>query len=165
MTKNKSEEMAQTISLESLSEALDRSKALIRRAAKSLDVQVQDGRVTLTDALTVMRYLSSDAGEQGANSEQWTGKSRETELAVTLDIVKRERTATARQVEVLSAQLGHANERCKRLEEQLHNLMESFAYMVAQKDRPVAHSKMKSKASLKHVQGREVLYLEQPVDL
>ena len=72
MTKNKSEEMAQTISLESLSEALDRSKALIRRAAKSLDVQVQDGRVTLTDALTVMRYLSSDAGEQGAHSEQWT---------------------------------------------------------------------------------------------
>ena len=92
-------------------------------------------------------------------------KSRELELAVALDIVKRERASLANQVELLSDQLERANKRSERLEEKLHDLTESFAHLVSQRDRLVAQSRMKSKVSIKYHEGREVLYLEQPVNL
>jgi hypothetical protein len=55
--------------------------------------------------------------------------------------------------------------RSDRLEEKLHDLTEFFAHLVSQRDRLVAQSRMKSKASIKYHEGREVLYLEQPVNL
>ena len=167
---NQSDKTLQRISLQSLSDALGRSKALISMVGKSLDVQDHDGFVELTDALALMRYFASATGEQDALWEQLsaklaTAKSRELELAIALDIVKRERTTLSHQVEALSAQLGRADERNSRLDKQLHELMESFAYLVSQRDRLLTQTQMQSKASLKYDQGREVLYLEQPVNL
>ena len=163
-------ENMQSVSLQSLSDALDRSQALVRLVAKSLDVKVKDEQVSLPDALALMRYLSAAKGEQDAlwdqqGSKLEMAKSRELELAVALDIVKRERASLANQVELLSDQLERANKRSDRLEEKLHDLTESFAHLVSQRDRLVAQSRMKSKASIKNHEGREVLYLEQPVNL
>ena len=163
-------ENMQSVSLQSLSDALDRSQALVRMVAKSLDVKVKDEQVSLPDALTLMRYFSAGKGEQDALWDQQSSKlemakSRELELAVALDIVKRERASLANQVELLSDQLGRANERNDRLEAKLHELTASFAHLVSQRDRLVAQSKMKSKTSIKYHEGREVLYLEQPVNL
>lgn len=170
ITKLKPGEFTQMISLGSLSGTLDRSQALIRMVAKLLDVNVSDGLVSMPDALTLMRYFSASKGEQDAlwdqqNSRLEAAKSRELELVVALDIVKRERGSLANQVELLSDQLHHANQRCKRLEEKLHDLTESFAHLVSQRDRLAAHTKMKSKASIKYLKGCEVLYLEQPINL
>jgi len=66
MTRNRSDENVQAISLESLSDALVRSKSLIRMVAKSLDVQAQDGSVTLADALMLTRYFWYGQEEQDA---------------------------------------------------------------------------------------------------
>jgi len=167
---NQSDDILHKIPLNLLSDALGRSKALIRMVGKSLDVQDQGGCVELTDALTLMRYFASATGEQDALWEQLsaklaTAKSRELELAIALDIVRRERTSLSHQVEALSAQLGRADERSRRLEKQLHELTETFAYLVSQRDRLLAQTKMQSKASLRYDQGREVLYLERPVSL
>jgi len=163
-------ENMQSVSLQSLSGALDRSQALVRMVAKSLDVKVKDEKVSLPDALTLMRYFSAGKAEQDALWDQQSSKldvakSRELELAVALDIVKRERASLANQVELMSDQLERANKRSDRLEEKLHDLTESFAHLVSQRDRLVAQSRMKSKASIKYHEGREVLYLEQPVNL
>ena len=163
-------ENMQSVSLQSLSDALDRSQALVRMVAKSLDVKVQDEKVSLPETLTLMRYFSAGKGEQDALWDQQSSKldaakSRELELAVALDIVKRERASLANQVELLSDQLERANKRSDRLEEKLHDLTESFAHLVSQRDRLVAQSRMKSKVSIKYHEGREVLYLEQPVNL
>ena len=163
-------ENVQSVSLQSLSDALDRSQALVRMVAKSLDVKVKDEQVSLPDALALMRYFSAGKGEQDALWDQQSSKldaakSRELELAVALDIVKRERVSLANQVELLADQLERANKRSDRLEEKLHDLTESFAHLVSQRDRFVAQSRMKSKASIKYHEGREVLYLEQPVNL
>src|SRR6056297_825798 len=163
-------ENMQSVSLQSLSDALDRSQALVRMVAKSLDVKVQDEQVSLPDALALMRYFSVGKCEQDALWDQQSSKldaakSRVLELAVALDIVKRERASLANQVELLSDQLERANKRSDRLEEKLHDLTESFAHLVSQRDRLVAQSRMKSKASIKYHEGREVLYLEQPVNL
>src|SRR6056297_2663469 len=104
-------ENMQSVSLQSLSDALDRSQALVRMVAKSLDVKVQDEQVSIPDALTLMRYFSACKGEQDALWDQQSSKldaakCRELKLALALDIVKRERASVASQVELLSDQLG-----------------------------------------------------------
>lgn len=170
MNKILSGQLGQTISLQSLSDLLDRSKALIAIVSKSLGVRIMDECVTLNDALTIMRYFAANKSDQDAlradqSSKLEDSQSRELELAVALEIVKRERESLSKHVQVLSDQLDRANQRSDRLEEKLYNLTESFAHLVAQRDRLVAQTKMKSKASVKYHKGREVLYLEQPVNL
>jgi len=170
MTKEQLGEIIQVISLQSLSDALDRSQALVRMVAKSLDVNSTDGQVTLPDALSLMRYFAAHKGEQDALWDNQTSKldaakAREFELAMALDIIKRERDSLDNQVALLTAKLDKAHERNDRLEAKLHELTESFAHLVSQRDRLVAQTKIKSKASLKYHQGREVLYLERPVNL
>ena len=169
MTTFDGNELTQSVSYSELACVLGRSEALVRMVAKSLDIKVKDEQVSLSDALTLMRYFSAGKGEQDALWDQQSSKlemakSRELELAVALDIVKRERASLANQVELLSDQLERANKRSERLEEKLHDLTESFAHLVSQRDRLVAQSRMKSKASIKYHEGREVLYLEQPVN-
>lgn len=170
MTTEQSCEIMQMVSLQSLSDALDRSRVLVRMVAKSLDVKVTDGHVTLPAALNLMRYFAGQRSEQDALWDNQTAKldaakAREFELAMALDIVKRERGSLDNHVALLTAQLDKAHERNDRLEAKLHELTESFAHFVSQRDRLVAPTKVKSKASLKHHQDREVLYLEQPVNL
>jgi septal ring factor EnvC (AmiA/AmiB activator) len=170
MSTEQSGGLMQTVSLHLLSAALDRSQALIRMVAKSLDVKITDGHVTLPDALALIRYFASQKGEQDAlweeqSSKLESAKAREFELAMALDIVKRERGSLEKQVALLTAQLDKAHERNDRLEAKLHELTASFAHLVSQRDRLVAQTKVKSKVSLKYHQGREVLYLEQPVNL
>lgn len=159
-----------TVSIQELSDVLDRSQALVRMVAKSLGVSVKDEHVMLPDALTLMRYFAAHKAEQDAlwdnqTSKLQAAKAHEFELAMALDIVKHERVSLANQVELLSDQLDRANERSDRLEAKLHELTASFAHLVSQRDRLVAQTKFISKASIKYHEGREVLYLEQPVNL
>lgn len=170
MIAKQSDAIMQLVSLQSLSEALNRSQALVQMVAKSLDVTIKDRHVTLPDALTLMRYFAGRKSEQDVLWDNQTSKldaakAREFELAMALDIVKRERGSLEKQVALLTAQLDKAHERNDRLEAKLHELTASFAHLVSQRDRLVAQTKVKSKASLKYHQGREVLYLEQPVNL
>jgi len=170
MITEQSGEIMQLISLQSLSGALNRSRLLVRMVAKSLDVKVTDGHVTLLAALTLMQYFAAQRSEQDALWDNQTAKldaakAREFELAMALDIVKRERGSLDNQVALLTAQLDKAHECNDRLGAKLQELTESFAHLVSQRDRLVAPIKVKSKASLKHHQDREVLYLEQPVNL
>lgn len=170
MTREQSDGMIQLVSLQSLSDALDRSQALVRMVAKSLDIKVANEHVALHDALTLMRYFAGGKSEQDALWDNQTAKldaakAREFELAMAMDIVKRERGSLDSQVALLTAQLDKAHERNDRLEAKLHELTESFAHLVSQRDRLMAQTKVKSKASLKYHQGREVLYLERPVNL
>lgn len=159
----------QNISLQALGDTLDRSQALIRLVAKSLGVKITDAQVTTSDALNLMRYFAARQSEQDALLEEQSlkldaAKAHEFELAMALDIVKRERFTLENQVEFLTAQLAKAHARSDRLEEKLHELTASFGHLVSQRDRLVAQAKIKSKASLKYHKGREVLYLEQPVN-
>ena len=170
MSTEQSGGLMQTVSLQTLSAVLDRSQALVRMVANSLDVKVTGEHVTLPDALTLMRYFAGRKSEQDAlweeqSSKLKSAKAREFELAMALDIVKRERCSLDNQVALLTSQLDKAHERNDRLEAKLHELTASFAHLVSQRDRLVAQTKVKSKASLKYHQGREVLYLEQPVNL
>jgi len=170
MTTEHSGGLMQKVSLQTLSDALDRSQALVRVVAKSLDVKVTHEHVTLADALILMRYFAGRKSEQDVLWDNQTSKldaakAREFELAMALDIVKRERCSLDNHVALLTAQLNKANERNDRLEAKLHELTSSFAHLVSQRDRLVAQTKMKSKASIKYHEGREVLYLEQPVNL
>ena len=170
MNTSGADERVQCVSCRQLSDVLDRSEALVRMVATALDVKVKEEQVALPDALILMRYFSASKSEQdalwqGQNSKLEAAKARELELAMALEIVKRERVALEKQVTALFEQLNRANQRSDRLEEKLHDLTESFAHLVSQRDRLVAQTKMKSKASIKYHDGREVLYLEQPVNL
>jgi hypothetical protein len=170
MTAEHSADLMQTVSLQTLSGVLNRSQALVRIVAKSLDVKVTQEHVTLPDALTLIRYFAGRKSDQDVLWNNQTSKleaaeARKFELAMALDIVKRERGSLEKQVSLLAAQLDKAHERNDRLEAKLHELTESFAHLVSQRDRLLNRTNVTSKASLKNYQGREVLYLERPVNL
>jgi hypothetical protein len=170
MSTEQSDGISHPVPLKTLSAVLCQSLALVRMVAKSLDVKVVDEHVKLPDALTLMRYCAARKREQDVLWDEQISKlqaanAREFELAMALDIVKRERSTLENQVEFLTAQLARSHERSDRVEAKLHELTESFVHLISQRDRLVAQTKMKSKASLKYHQGREVLYLEQPVNL
>lgn len=159
-----------SVSCEDLSNVLDRSEALIRMTAKALDIDVEGQHVSCHDALHIMRFFAGGKGEQNQlwseqSSKLQAAKAREFEFAMALEILKRERASLDKQVELLTEQLARANHRSDRLEQKLHDLTASFAHLVSQRDRLVAQTKIKSTTSIKQHQGRDVLYLERPVNL
>jgi predicted nuclease with TOPRIM domain len=169
MVDAKLHERTQVVSFKDLSAVLNRSTALIRIIAKSLDIDVSDEQIPLNDALDLMRYFAGLNGEQdalwhGQNSKLQAAKEREIEYAVALEIVKRERAALEEQVKLLTQQLYGANQRSDRIEQKLHELTASFAHLVSQRDRLVAQTRSVSKTSIKQHNGRPVLYLERPVN-
>lgn len=158
------------ISYKDLSNALDRSEAFIRIASKTLDIDAKGECISFDDVLVLMRYFAGHKSEQDVlwqkqNSKFQALKSRNFEYAVALDIVKRERSFLKQQVGLLTEQLTRAHERSDRLENKLHDLTESLSFLVSQRDRLVAQKRIESLASIKYHNGREVLYLECPVNL
>lgn len=169
MSADQAGESIQSVSLQSLSDALEQLPAIVRLVAKSLDVIVNDEQVLLPDALTLMRYFSAGIDDKDALWDQQSSKldmtkSRKLELTVALEIIELERASLVNQVELLSNQLERAHERNDRHEAKLHELMTSFAFLVSQRDRLVEQSGMKSRVSIKYHEDREVLYLEEPVN-
>lgn len=157
------------VSLKDLAKVLNRSETLVRLVAKSLDVDMSCKGVALGDALELMRYFASckDGQDKLLNSQYSklkAAKAREFEHAIALEIVKRERSWLEDQVQQLYDQLQHEQQRSERLEHKLHDLTASFAHLVSQRDRLVAHTKFHSKATVRQHKGREVLYLEKPVN-
>jgi chromosome segregation ATPase len=159
-----------SISFQQLSKALDRPEALVRMGAKSLDIAEGGNEVSMGEALDLMRYFAGSKSEQDQlwskqNSRLQSAKAREFECAMALEIVKRERTSLEHQVQLLSEQLKRADQRSDRLEQKLHDLTESLAHLVSQRDRLVGQTKSVSKTSIKQYRGKDVLVLEHPVNL
>ena len=157
------------VSVKDLADVLDRSESLVRMVANSFDVDMSAQGVALGDALELLRYFASCKGERDKllsrqNAKLQGSKTRELEHAIAVEILKRERRFLEDQVKHLSNQLERENRRSERLEQKLHELMASFAHLISQRDRLVAHSKFQSKFSVRQHNGREVLYLEQPVN-
>ena len=163
------ESSTKLVSVKDLSDVLDRSESLVRMVANSFEVDITAQGLALGDALELLRYFAFCKGErdkllQRQHAKLQGAKARELEHAIALEIVKRERTWLEDQVKHLSNQLERENRRSERLEKKLHELMASFAHLISQRDRLVAQSKFQSKFTVRHHNGREVLYLEQPVN-
>lgn len=162
--------MSLKISIDELARALGRSTAFLRVSMAVLKISDRDSCLTLEDAVSVIRYFASMSADQDTLFSSITKKleaaeRRELEVAVALEIVKQERSSLKEQVKFTQHQLEHAQARGDRLEKQLHDLTASFAHILSQRDKLVARAKLRSRASLKQYNGREVLYLEDPVNL
>lgn len=169
-TNDAPEYMSLTIPLDELAHALGRSSAFLRVSMAILKISGSDEALTLEDAVNVIRYFAPKSADQDTLLTALTQKldateRRELELAVAIEIIKQERSSLKDQVNFMQYQLEHAQARGDRLEEQLHDVTASFAHILSQRDKLVARSKLKSKTSLKQYNGREVLYLEDPVNL
>ena len=157
------------ITVQELSHALGRSAALIHMIARSFDIQVRDDQLSLSNAVNLIRCLAGRKGDQDdqlllQNNKLQAAKDREFELAVALEIIKRERTALEAKTELLQKQLEHANSRSDRLEAKLHDLTDSLAHLVSQRDRLFSRIRVESSTSIRQHRGRDVLYLEHPVN-
>lgn len=158
------------ITVQELASCLERPLPLIRITAKSFEIKLIDDRLSLRDAVHLIRCLANCKGDQAeAIAEQHSkleaSRGREFECAMALEIVKRERNSMEQQTRVLSQQLDRANSRSDRLEQQLHDLTASFTHLVSQRDRLVAHARAESRTSIRQHRGHEVLYLERPINL
>jgi hypothetical protein len=163
------EESAQEISVRDLSVALKRPEALVRLTAKSFDLAVKTGCVSLDGDIALIRCFSDRSFDQDELLATQTlklqaAKGRELELAIALEMVKQERSSLEKQANVLSEQLDRTNRRSDRLEQKLHDLTASFAHLVSQRDRLVAQTQTKSKTTLQWRNGKAVLLLEEPVN-
>jgi hypothetical protein len=169
MADHADEESAQEISVRDLSVALKRPEALVRLTAKSVDIAVKTGCVSLDGAITLIRCFSDRPFDQNELLATQTlklqaAKGRELELAIALEMVKQERSLLEKQANVLCEQLDRTNLRSDRLEQKLHDLTASLAHLVSQRDRLVARTQTTSKTSLQWRNGRSVLLLEEPVN-
>ena len=163
------ESSTEFVSVQDLAYVLERSESLVRMVANSFDVDISAQGVALGDALELLRYFAFCNAEQDKllsrqNAKLQGAKARELEHAIALEIVKRERCCLEDQVKYLTNQLERENWRNERLEQKLDELMASFAHLVSQRDCLVAQAKIQSKVTVRQHKGREVLYLEQPVN-
>jgi len=157
------------IGITELARALGRSEMFVRSSLMVLKISLKDESLELDDAVAVIRHLAQRQSDQdellgSLLAKITTTEKRELEFAVALEMVKKERAALARLTENLKEQLGREQSRSDRLEQNLHDLTASLAHIVLQRDRLVARSKLRSRATLKHYNGRSVLYLEDPVN-
>jgi hypothetical protein len=169
-TDDAAEHMSLTFPVDELAHALGRSSAFLRVSMAILKISECDEALTLEDAVNVIRYFAPKSADQdtlltGLSQKLDAAERRELELAVALEITKQERSSLKDQVNFMQYQLEHAQTRGDRLEKQLHDVTASFAHILSQRDKLVARSKLKSRTSIKQYNGREVLYLEDPVNL
>lgn len=153
-----------------LAEALGRTDMLLRSSLMVLKLPLHDETLALGDAVTVIRHLAqrqSDQDELLATlvAKTTAAEKRRLEFAVALEMVKQERAALKQLSRLLEEQLEREQTRGDRLEQNLHDLTSSFAHIVSQRDRLVARSKLRSKATLIEHNERLILYLEDPVNL
>lgn len=156
------------IEIEILAEQLGRSTALLRLAAKRLKIDASQGSLTVSDAVHLIRYFSTQKYDQSQVLEQQAAvieeaHTKQLEYAVALEIVRRERAMLETQVQQIQERLQIADQRNDRLEGKIDDLVQSLAYLVDQRDRLVAGKNQISRARLIHSNGREVLLLENPV--
>ena len=159
-----------SIPIDELAQVLGRSSSFVRVSMTVLKVSMHKNTLSLENAVSVIRYFASKSSDQETLLENITQKlaaceRRELELAVAMELLKQERSTLKEQVRSARSQLERSQARNDRLENQLHELTASFAYILSQRDKLVARSKLHSKATLKQNNGHEVLYLEYPVNL
>ena len=163
------DESVQEISVRDLSVALKRPEGLVRLTAKSVDIGVKTGCVSLDGAIALIRCFSDRSFDQDELLATQTlklqaAKGRELELVIALEMVKQERSSLEKQAKVLSEQLDRTNLRSDRIEQKLHDLTVSFVHLISQRDRLVAQAQTTSKTTLQWRNGRSVLLLEEPVN-
>lgn len=170
MTATINTRMENRIPIARLAEALGRTDMFLRSSLMMLKLPVHAETLALEDAVAVTRHLAqrqSDQEELLATliAKITSAEKRELEFAVALEMVKQERAALKRYSRRLEEALEREQTRGDRLEQNLTDLTMSFVHIVSQRDRLVARSKLRSKATLIERNGRSVLYLEEPVNL
>ncbi|WP_420567719.1 hypothetical protein [Thalassovita sp.] len=160
--------MSSKIPLNEFAAAVDRPESLIRMLAKAWEIPLDGGTVPLPSAVRLVRLFESrhntgmDEAEQCRKSLD-RAKDRELELHIAIDILKRERASLEARLEENRRHLDRAEARADRLEGKLHEMSQSLAYLVDQRDRIVARGVMRSQVHEQFQDGRPVLVLSRPV--
>ena len=148
--------------------AVDRPESLIRMLAKSWDIPLDEAAVPLQSAIRLVRLFESRHSSGMDEAEHCRkaldrAKERELELHIAIDILKRERSSLEARLEENRAYLNRAEARADRLESKLHEMSQSLAYLVDQRDRIFARGVMRSQVHEQIQDGRAVLVLSHPV--
>lgn len=156
------------IPLNEFAAAVDRPESLIRMLAKAWEIPLDEGTVPLHSAVRLVRLFESHQNTRMDEAEQCResldrAKDRELELHIAIDILKRERASLEARLEDNLRYLDRAEARADRLEGKLHEMSQSLAYLVDQRDRIVARGVMRSQVHEQIQDGRPVLVLSRPV--
>ena len=156
------------ISLSDFAAAVDRPESLIRMLAKSWDIPLGETTLSLQSAIRLVRLFETRHSSGMDEAEHCRkaldrAKERELELHIAIDILKRERASLEARLEENRAYLDRAEARADRLEGKLHEMSQSLAYLVDQRDRIFARGMMRSQVHEQIQDGRSVLVLSHPV--
>ncbi len=168
MQKNIDDDLICHIPFGALAKALGWSEVYLQASAMALDINNKTSGFSIQDVVALIQNSAVSKSAQDAFlsdliKSKKLAQARELELAVALEIVKNDRSSAREQIEFLNQQLARAHARGDRLEKKIHDLTASLAHIVSQRDQLVARSQLKSKATTKVQNGREVLYLEEPI--
>lgn len=160
--------MSSLISLSDFASEVDRPESLIRMLAKSWDIPLGETTVPLQSAIRLVRLFESRHSSSMDEAEHCRkaldrAKERELELHIAIDILKRERTSLEERLRENRVYLGRAEARADRLEGKLHEMSQSLAYLVDQRDRIFARDVMRSQVHEQIQDGRSILVLSHPV--
>ncbi|WP_223426854.1 hypothetical protein [Tateyamaria pelophila] len=160
--------MTTAISLSEFSQAVDRPESLIRMLAKSWDIPVDGESLSIMSVVRLIRVCESQRGGGMEEAELCRNalahaKERELELHIAIEILQRERSSLKERLEESRDFYNRAETRADRLEAKLHEMSQSLAHLVDQRDRILANSIMRSRVSEKIKNGRLVLVLSDPV--
>ena len=161
--------MTSPIPLSDFAQAVDRPESLIRMMAKSWDIPLENENLSLASAVRLIRIFETRHNRGMEEAERCRqalsdAKNRELELHVALEIVKRERASLEARLEENRSNLNRTEARADRLEGKLHEMSQSLAYLVDQRDRIVARQVTRSRVHEQIQDGRPVLVLSNPIN-